>query len=129
MTRDPLLLLLMALTVYRLTRLVVRDKLTEPIRKPLEGWVKAGENGNRQRRRSIASPPGYEYVTEWHVATLFERTRAEFAFLILCPWCLSVWIACGVALAWLIGPDVTQTFCAITATAAVAGLLLDRDNS
>jgi hypothetical protein len=120
-TYHALLVLALGLTCYRLTRLVVRDELTRPIRERFlepalhDGetrWVPDGSGGTMP-----------EYPSHRQAAV------REVAFLVSCPWCLSVWIACGLYVSWYAWPDFTRSLASIGAVAALAGLLLDRDNS
>lgn len=84
---DPLALLVAALAVYRLTRLVVADELTAPLRDRVVG------RGGR------------------------------LAYLVTCPWCISVWIAAGWVLLLVLLPLVALVAGTVLALSAVAGLL------
>ena len=73
---DPVLLVVYALAVARVTGLVVADTITEPARDRLIGWLD-------DRPRTLGS---------------------AIATLITCPWCASVWIAAVAApLVWFWG--------------------------
>jgi hypothetical protein len=118
-----LLVLALGLTCYRLTRLVVRDELTRPLRERfLEPALEAGEP------HWIAPEVGM-VTTERHVPTRRQQAIRELAFLVSCPWCLSVHIAALLWLSQALWPDFTRGLASIGAVAALAGLLLDRDNS
>ena len=73
-----------AAAVYRLTKLVVDDALTEGLRERITA---------ASRRR----------MDEPHVARVYGPSVAEAggpaAYLVQCPWCASVWLAAGVVLA------------------------------
>jgi hypothetical protein len=62
---DPVLLIIYALAVARLTGLVVTDSITEPARDALIGWLD-------DRPKTLGS-----FVSD----------------LITCPWCAGIWIA------------------------------------
>jgi hypothetical protein len=86
-------LILDALACYRLTRLAVRDTITQPVRRRLTDRYEGG----------------------W----LLELAS--------CPWCISVWIGCGVALATYFAPAIWSWPAAFLALSAVAGILSDRE--
>lgn len=87
-----------ALATARLTRLIVADKLTEPVRGALirqayrwaEPWTTKGKtpaDRNKDLRLAMSSAP-----------------MPMLAYLVTCPWCVSIYVAAGVApLAWLWG--------------------------
>lgn len=91
---DPVALVLVALAVYRTTRLLVADELLVRPRAVLAHWR---ERGGRP------GPLGY-FVT--------------------CPWCVSVWVAAGWLLLLALAPLLmTLIIAAPLAWSAVAGLL------
>lgn len=104
---DPVLLVLYALAVYRLTRLVVSDLITEPL---------------RHRLSISAYPPG---------ADVDHPRRPVWGWvvdLVGCPWCVSVWIAAGWAgFACLLPRPVSALLAFVLAASAVAGLLSSRE--
>lgn len=93
-TTDPVLLLLYAAAVARLTRLVVLDVILD---RPREWLLGDGHTPSR--------------APEW-LATLLG-----------CPWCVSVWLAAGwAALASLLPTPVAALLAAVLAWSLVAGL-------
>jgi hypothetical protein len=62
---EPLLLLIYALAVARVTGLITADAITEDLRDSLTGWLD-------DRPRTLGA-----YITT----------------LITCPWCVSIWLA------------------------------------
>jgi hypothetical protein len=73
---DPVLLVIYALAVARLTGLVVADSITEDLRDGFIGWLD-------DRPKTLGA-----FVAE----------------LIQCPWCASIWIGAALApLVWLWG--------------------------
>lgn len=83
-----------ALAVYRLTKLVIDDKITEPLR----DWVFA--------------QPGVE-------------EGRGVAYLLQCPWCVSIWVGVGMTLARRRWPRVWRLAADVLAMSAVAGWLDD----
>lgn len=127
----PLDALLLALACYRLTRLVMRDHITHALREHiLEPLLTRSEQHRYQRREPDPdSALGYSNRFVEHYPSRLDQLGGWLAFLVSCPWCLSVWLSgalCGAYATW---PDPTRTLCLILAVAAVAGLLLDRDHS
>lgn len=104
MTHSPILLILDALAVFRLTHLIINDSITAPVRDRLIGRAYG-------RSRDI----------QGHLPPIAARPRmAEF---LTCPWCVSPWIAAGVVLLQALAPAVCLIVCAVLAFSAVAGLL------
>ena len=91
---DPVLLVLYALAVYRLTRLVVADELTA---------------GPRER-----------------ILTRVQD-RPLLAYLVTCPWCISIWLALAWVLLASLLPPVAWYAGAVLAFSAVAGLLAGKE--
>lgn len=96
--------LLVCVSVYRLTRLVAQDAIFEPVRARLDAWAQSGERALDKHR----SPSTLSRVAAW----LTEMTG--------CPWCLSTWLGYGVALAWWAAVDVTDPLLWVPAVALTA---------
>lgn len=96
---DPVLLVIYALAVARVTGLVTADAITEPARDALLGWLD-------DRPRTLGS----------FVAKLIE-----------CPWCASVWLAFAASpLVWFWGDHPVLLVPAIAlAFSQVAGMTSD----
>lgn len=104
----PLLLTLMVLATYRLTRLVVRDDFPPVL------WVRDRLAGGwrdltTKEEEQIAPVRGSGYMElrrKWEVDTegkqryvrRHPRSPAWLADLLTCPWCASGWVALGVTL-------------------------------
>lgn len=91
---DPVLLVVYALAVARVTGLITQDSITEDARDRLVGWLD-------DRPRTLGS-----YVAK----------------LVTCPWCTSVWVAAGTAPLtwwhganpWMLVPAVALAFSQVT---------------
>jgi hypothetical protein len=92
--RDPVALTVGGLAVHRLTRLLIEDEITQPLR----DWI---------------DPPSEEPIQ--------EQTR--LGYFITCPWCVSVWVAAGWAVLTAACPGVTAAAGAALAWSSVTGLL------
>lgn len=104
MTHAAVLLILDALAVFRLTRLVVADTITAPLRERLIGRKPAVTRDIDGERIMIAARP----------------KLAEF---ITCPWCTSPYLAAIVVGCQALIPTLWQYPCAVLAFSAAAGLL------
>ncbi len=96
-------LVVSGLAVYRLTRLVVTDRIAEPIREFLFRQVEAGG------RDMGGEPP--------------NRVAVFAAELVTCSWCTSVWVALGWAGLTVAAPAVAAPAGAVLAWSAASGLL------
>lgn len=104
MTHAATLLLLDALAVFRLTRLVCADMLTEPARRWLIGSVQTSDRLLDGSKITVAAHP-------------------SIADLLTCPWCVSPYVATGVVLMQSLLPTACLYVAAVLAFSAVAGLL------
>lgn len=68
-----IVLLVLTLAVYRLTRLVTRDELTRPLRE------------------------------RWLMPLIDDTARGRAAYALTCPLCLSVWLSLALGLTYLHG--------------------------
>lgn len=94
---DPLVLVVSALAVYRITRLLVADQV-------------------------LAAPR--EAVQRWAGGTAQRRSRPALAYFVTCPWCVSIWVAAGWLLLLLFGSLLLILCIAVPlACSAAAGLL------
>jgi hypothetical protein len=94
--RDPALLAVGALAVHRLTRLVIEDEVTSPVRARIRRW----SDGTAER-------PAHPAVS----------------YFLTCPWCVSVWVAAGWATLTATAPAVAAPAGAVLAWSSAAGLL------
>lgn len=124
MRPDPLTLIVVAFVAYRLARAVTTDTLIEGWRFRLEDWgyVNA-ENPALATWRPVYRSDGTK--SEW-----LTVSRGKLVDLIVCPYCLSQWLAVGVLSAamavwpWELG---WYGWIAATGAAGVAHLLLAVD--
>jgi hypothetical protein len=104
-----------ALAVARLTRLVVGDTITEPVRERVLEWV------YRRAGDEQAAP-----VTGWTEYAHTDPEAPKLATLISCPWCVSVYFGMGVSLARRYVPGWDLAAWALAAS-EVAGLVASRE--
>jgi hypothetical protein len=102
-THSPTLLVLDALAVARLTRLVVADTLTAPLRDRLAG-----------RRPGIEGSGGHRIVV---------AARPRLAEFIACPWCVSPYLAALIVVCQALMPHVWLYVAAALAFSLVAGAI------
>lgn len=122
---SPIILLVYALAVARLTRMVTADKLFEKPRRAVivKAWTRrhpwiTEEPTEEKRRRNLAM------AMDNHA-----KDPPMLAYLTVCPWCVSVWIgAVAAPVAWFWG---TRPWFAIPAVALafshVTGFLATRE--
>jgi hypothetical protein len=116
MTPDATLLVVYALCVFRLTRLVttdtISDSLREAIRQLATGtfirWKRHGAVAYAETRETLRGP--------W---------SAVFS-IVTCDWCSSVWISAGCACGWIYGRSWFNFVAIVFALSAVAGVLRER---
>jgi hypothetical protein len=77
-----------ALATARLTRLVCADVITEPARERVLAWA-------YRRHGDTGEVPATGWTDYAHV----DPDAPKLASLIVCPWCVSVYVGTGVALA------------------------------
>lgn len=102
-----------ALAVYRLTRLVTTDLITQPARDAIEAHA--------TKRTDVIpligpSRPTVTDVQPW--AFLRDVTQ--------CDWCTSMWVAFGVLAARRLAPEVWRPVAEALACSTVAGLIAER---
>lgn len=102
------------LAVFRVTRLVVKDDITEPPRKALVelAYSMAG-------RRMLV--PDSDATAIEIVAT--DPEPPKIARLVTCPWCASIYVAFGVVAARRWAPRLWGPLADALALSAAAGLL------
>jgi hypothetical protein len=97
--------LLIAVATQRLSRLVTKDRLTTVLRTPFTDY--RGEGG-----------PGE--VEEAARGTGLRRAVGE---LLVCPFCVSQWIATALATGLLFAPRLTRFFAAVLSAVGIADML------
>ena len=66
--------------------------------------------------------PGWYQARGW----LLHRWKpgpGRYMELLVCPWCLSVWLGTGEVVAWWFGPRATLLVCLVLTLSAVASLI------
>lgn len=107
MTHNAVLLILDSLAVARITRLVVADTITAPVRERLTG-----------RRPGVTRDIGGE--------RLMVAARPRVALFLTCPWCVSPYVATGVVMAQALIPQACLYVTAVAAFSLIAGLIAER---
>lgn len=88
-----------ALATYRLTRLIVQDDITAPLR----------ERVRHAAMRSVDSP----------------GIAAKVNTLLSCPWCVGMWVSFGVVAARRLAPAAWTPVAAALAFSAVTGVIAE----
>ncbi|MEH7238312.1 DUF1360 domain-containing protein [Bacillus sp. JJ1562] len=99
---------LFGLASFRLTRLIVFDKITAFIRKP---FIHEYEE---------TDPDG---TTATYVEVKGKGLRAWIGELISCYWCTGIWISAFLYAGWIIWPIGTEFIIAVLAIAGIAALI------
>jgi hypothetical protein len=94
-----------ALAVYRITRLVTRDTITEEL------------------RETIAQ----EIQTTVQAGLITQKTADKLTYLMECDWCMSIWVATIACFFKKYIPHVWDTIKYIMAASAVAGALSNQE--
>lgn len=106
-----LLTVLVCLTVYRVTRLLVEDRITEPLRNKLI---------------YIAYKRAYPPPTtpaEWD-----SKPEPMLAYFVTCPWCTSVWLGGLITLVVSLFTHLPYPLLVWPASSAVAGFLSAKED-
>lgn len=101
-------LILDALAVWRLTRLITFDLLTQ---------------GLRDKVRTYEARPERDVITDSRRFGEQVGTVGPLTTLVNCPWCASVWVAAGVALLRRVAPLPWRATARTLAVSVVAGAL------
>lgn len=110
--------LLDTLACYRLTRLITRDGLTVDLRAAV---IRAAYGS--QDALALPLPSWWETPAEWEERAREDDDPPKLAELILCPWCVSVWVAAGVLIARSRFPRAWAPVARLLALAAAAALV------
>jgi len=101
-------LLMIGLASFRLTRLVVFDKITEFIRRPfLDEVVEVNENGDEE----VYILPKEKGIRRW------------IGELLSCYWCSGIWCSAFLVGLYLFYPIVAEPLIVILAVASVAAII------
>lgn len=100
--------LLLSLAVFRLTRLIVFDKITEFLRSPFFDEIEeVNENGE----------------VEIYYIPKKSGWRHFFGELLSCYWCTGIWAAAGIIGVYFLLPDIAYVIILILAVAGIAAIL------
>lgn len=72
-----LTVVLICFVVYRVTRFILDDRITQPVVVPIQHWAERRWAAKEEGRNA-------EEGDEW---------RSSIAYLLSCPWCVSVYVA------------------------------------
>lgn len=106
-------LVLDAIAVFRLSRLVTDDIITQPIRARIIQFAYDWRDGS--------SAPMSD--ASWDKQPEYDDDAPKLADFIRCYWCTSLWISAGVVLARRYAPEVWEPFATVLALSAVGSLL------
>lgn len=101
-------LFLLALASFRLTRLLVFDKITEFIRAPFFDEVEE-ENGNGE--------------VEVYYLPKKSGVKKFFGELLSCYWCTGIWTSAGIVLLYQFIPDIMVLLILILAVAGLGSII------
>lgn len=97
---------------WRLTRLVTRDALTEGLRDKVKRW-----DEQRTDEATVRERYGEEIA----------EMGGPVAYLVHCPFCVSMWVALGVALARRVAPLHWDRAARVLSTSAAVCWLAERE--
>ncbi|MFE7063532.1 DUF1360 domain-containing protein [Sutcliffiella sp. NPDC057660] len=100
--------LLLGLASFRLTRLIITDKITNFLRKPFIEEVEE-VNGNGE--------------TETYVLIKGKGLRGFFGELLSCHWCTGMWVTAGLFFLFYLYPLAGKPMLVILAAAGLAGII------
>jgi hypothetical protein len=104
------------LAVARLTRLVVLDTITDPIRDRI---IEAA-----YRRRDGGFEP-LDALETWTERAVDDNDPPKLATLVTCTWCTGVWVAAGAVVASRVAPRAWRTVATTAALAWCGGRLAE----
>jgi hypothetical protein len=105
-----LVFVLLSLTTYRVTRLLVSDKITESVRERVALWAEY----RWQSKHAVVDADD----PEW---------KSKLAYFITCPWCVSIWVGGFLVLAADMVTSVPLPALTWAATSAVTGWLASHE--
>ena len=132
---DWLDLLILALAISRVTRLVVHDTITEPLRNRIWrrfpgsdtqfGDSEVEVNGTDTFGRKVGYLKSSKNDVVWVSGAWYAVSPKFLGNVISCHWCSGLWLAIGGWAAWWFYPDIVFYLIPF-ALAEVLGLLNDR---
>jgi len=98
-------LLLLGVATHKLSRIIAKDRVTSPLRAPFTEYVElAGQSEIKEKVRGRG----------------MQRAVGD---LLTCPWCLSPWVAAGLAFGLVFKPRATRIVAGVFAAATVSDFL------
>jgi Protein of unknown function (DUF1360) len=98
-------LALMAISTQKLSRVITKDRVTSFARSPFTRYT--GEAGPSEVSEEARG----------------QGLRLAIGELLVCPYCVSQWVAAGLVGAYLVRPDATRAACVLFATVSGADFL------
>lgn len=114
---EPITLLLLALASARITLLITRDAILEPIRHWIflvspppdnkrHGWNYQQLFRANKRERNMQRQHGMGWwESRWAGGDAVERQPGWFGSLLSCPDCVGVWVGAGWYTTWVFAPE------------------------
>ncbi len=98
-------LLLLGVATHKLSRIIAKDRVTSPLRAPFTEYVEpAGESEIKEKVRGRG----------------IQRAIGD---LLTCPFCISPWVAAGLAFGFVFKPRATRVIAGVFAAATVSDFL------
>ena len=98
-------LLLLGVATHKLSRIIAKDRVTSPLRAPFTEYVEpAGESEIKEKVRGRG----------------MQRAIGD---LLTCPFCMSPWVAAGLAFGFVFKPRTTRVIAGVFAAATVSDFL------
>lgn len=98
-------LLLLGVATHKLSRIISTDRVTSPLRAPFTEYVEpAGENEVKEKVRGRG----------------MQRAVGD---LLTCPWCVSPWVAAGLAFGLVFKPRATRLVAGVFTAVTIADFL------
>lgn len=109
-----------ALATARLTRLVVADTITEPLRQRAirAAYARAGRETYFTIESQHSDPEGI--VTA-------DPMPPKLAYLVTCPWCAGMWVALGVVVIRRVAPRAWRPLARALAMSEAAGVIAQHE--
>lgn len=98
--QSPVEIVFDVLATYRLTKLIIDDKVTEDLREWV--WAKYGQPD--------------------------DEDSSKISYFITCPWCLSIYFGTGVAAARIMFPKTWSLAARALSFSALTGMIVERED-
>jgi len=104
-------LLLLGMATHKLSHIIAKDRVTSPLRAPFTEYVEpAGESEIKEKVRGRG----------------MQRAIGD---LLTCPFCMSPWVAAGLAFGFVFKPRATRVIAGVFAAATVSDFLHRADDA